>query len=280
VGELAQDKKYDDKTEAAVRQHLVSNADGTFLWVALVCQNLKNISRSRVRARLTSFPPGLDSFYERMVTQIHESHDSELCKRILATVATVYTPITLTELAALVEMLEDTADDIESLQEIVSLCGSFLTVRKDTIYFVHQSAKDYLLAKASTVIFPSDQREIHHEIFLRSLEVLSRTLRRDMYSLRAVGYPIEQIVQPDPDPLAASRYSCTNWITHLLDSNSDTEVSLPDKQAIEDFVQTKFLYWLEALSLCKGMSEGVVSVAKLEILLQVTLFPDFVSDIR
>ncbi|KAF2415404.1 hypothetical protein EJ08DRAFT_684443 [Tothia fuscella] len=128
VDKLALEKMYDDKTQEAILQYLFSNANGTFLWVALVCQNLKSIPRARIRARLTSFPPGLDSFYEQMIAQICKSDDFKLYQQILATIATVYEPITLTELTSLVEMLEDTADHIDSLHEVISLCGSFLTI--------------------------------------------------------------------------------------------------------------------------------------------------------
>ena len=41
VLQLSKNKKYDDKTREAVHHHLSSNADDTFLWVALVCQNLE-----------------------------------------------------------------------------------------------------------------------------------------------------------------------------------------------------------------------------------------------
>ncbi|KAH7176212.1 hypothetical protein EDB81DRAFT_897322 [Dactylonectria macrodidyma] len=37
VDRLAWDKKYDRETRDAVESHLTTNADGTFLWVALVC---------------------------------------------------------------------------------------------------------------------------------------------------------------------------------------------------------------------------------------------------
>jgi hypothetical protein len=270
VRQLAQEKTYDDKTKVAVLEHLRLNAHGTFLWVALVCQNLKTIPRAIVRARLTSFPPGLDSFYERMLTQISDGDESELCKQILATIATVYKPICLAELASLVEALEDTSGDVESLHEIIGFCGSFLTVRNDTIYFVHQSAKDYLLAEASSEIFPTGQGQAHHEIFSRSLKVLSRILRRDVYSLCAPGYLIEQVEQPDPDPLAAVRYSCIYWADHLCDWSQQLCGSLkPHLLDLETFMQTKYLCWLEALSLCRSMSEGVVAMAKLETLLQV-----------
>ncbi|KAF3361341.1 hypothetical protein VdG1_00950 [Verticillium dahliae VDG1] len=50
VDQLARDKKYDKETRVAVQRHLVGNADGTFLWVALVCQELAN---PKVRKRHT-----------------------------------------------------------------------------------------------------------------------------------------------------------------------------------------------------------------------------------
>ncbi|KAF2689000.1 hypothetical protein K458DRAFT_465673, partial [Lentithecium fluviatile CBS 122367] len=43
-------------------------------------------------------------------------------------------------------------------------------------YFVHQSAKDFLFAKALNEIFPSGIEEGHYEIFSKSLEAMSRTL--------------------------------------------------------------------------------------------------------
>jgi hypothetical protein len=201
--------------------------------------------------------------------QIRNSNYADLCNRILASIAVVYRPVTLTELTSLIDVLEDMSDDIESLQEIVGFCGSFLTVRKDAIYFVHQSAKDYLLAKAFNEIFPFGKEGIHYDIFLKSLRVMFKTLRRDVYGLRASGYLIEQVKQPDPDPLAASCYSCIYWIDYLCawNPNSEHGVDLRDGGAVEIFVREKYLYWLEALSLCRGMSDSVVSMTKLEALL-------------
>ncbi|KAF2469181.1 uncharacterized protein BDR25DRAFT_229776, partial [Lindgomyces ingoldianus] len=34
------------------------------------------------------------------------------------------------------------------------------------------------------------------------------------------GYPTEQSKQPDPDPLAASRYSCIYWVDHLCENRA------------------------------------------------------------
>lgn len=275
VHQLAQKKKYNGEMQQAVQQHLSTNAHGTFLWVALVCQSLEEIPRWRALAALDAFPPGLDSVYRQMIAQISSSGDADLCKRILATIAIVYRPITMTELTSLVVMPEDLADDMEFLHQIVSLCGSFLTLREGTIYLVHQSAKDFLLTQANGEILPLGKAGVHQNIVLSSLQVLSKTLRRNMYNLDAVGYVADEIQQPDPDPLANSRYSCIYWIDHLCEYctkySAKHLVDLQTGGVVDTFLRTNFVYWLEALSLCKNMSKGIVSMAKLEALTQVEL---------
>ena len=73
------------------------------------------------------------------------------------------------------------SDDNEFLTEIIGLCASFLTLRGHIISFVHQSAKDFLLNKASGDIFPSGIKDMHHTIFSRSLQAMSKTLKRVNY---------------------------------------------------------------------------------------------------
>ena len=267
---LAKRNRYDNDTRDAVQRYLSLNANGTFLWVALVCQELANISRWKAQKKLTAFPPGLDALYRRMMDQIWNSEDAKLCKHILAVVSAVYRPVTLDELASFVDMPDGVSGDYEALSEIIGLCGSFLTLRERTISFVHQSVKDFILKEASYEIFPSGREETHYVIFSRSLQVMSRTLRRDIYSLRALGYPIERVELPEPDPLAASRYSCIHWVDHFCDWNTN-RIDQQDGGAIDEFVREKYLYWLEALSLCRSMSDGVISMAKLEALIQVIL---------
>ena len=159
---------------------------------------------------------------------------------MLATIALVYRPITLQELVALAEPLEDIANEAE-VREIVSLCGSFLTLRGETVYFVHQSAQDFLLEKASNDVFPDGINAVHQVISLRSLAILSKTLQRDMYGLEAPGLSIDHIESPYLDPLAASRYQCIYWIDHLCDSRSQSGAnSAKDAQVmaiIREFVE-------------------------------------------
>lgn len=267
VNDLAVQKNYDALTKDAVQQYLVYNATDTFLWVALVCEELASakVKKRHTKQILHTFPPGLNALYKRMMDQI-DPRDADVCRQILAILAITYRPLALRELLSLFKPLEDFDDDVESLEEIIGSCGSFLTVRKDVVYFVHQSAKDFLLKVAAAQIFPSGVSHEHHKVFSKSLRTLSHVLRRDIYNLGARGIPIERISTPDPDPLASVRYSCVYWVDHFCNSLSQETSQgddLRDGSIIHTFLQKNYLYWLEALSLLRSMSEGVVAVRKL-----------------
>ncbi|EUC29070.1 hypothetical protein COCCADRAFT_8666 [Bipolaris zeicola 26-R-13] len=266
VDQLAREKQYKAEIRDAVLQHLRSNAGDTFLWVALVCQDLRKTPKWSVLKKLASvFPPTLDSLYGRMMDQISESDSAEICQHVLASVAILYRPVTISELFALVEQLED-VNDLETRQQIIGYCGSFLTLREDTVYFVHQSAKDFLFAKAfNSEVFVDTIEDVHQNMFSRSLSILDRTLGKDMYSLEAPAYPVEDIETNGPDPLAESRYSCVYWIDHLYDSKPEPS-QVADR--VGEFLREKYLYWLEGLSLCRGVGRGVVSMTKLWSLAQ------------
>ncbi|KAJ5899031.1 hypothetical protein N7495_003775 [Penicillium taxi] len=265
VDSLAKIKRYKDDTRDAIYRYLSLNSQGTFLWVALVCQNLERaLSRQAVK-KLKTFPLGLNALYGRMIDQVHKSEDAELCKEVLAIMVAVYRPITLSELPLLLEASDDDYDDQESLSEIIAICGSFLTLRGDTILFVHQSAKDFLLQEVQNELFPIDIEGIHHSIFKSSLEVMFKTLRRDMFNIKSPGVTIKDIRQPSPNPLAATQYAYIYWIDHLKDSkHSETD----DLSQVDAFLQQKFLYWLEALSILRSVSYGIQAMEKLKMIIQ------------
>ncbi|KAF5578390.1 wd40 repeat protein [Fusarium pseudoanthophilum] len=220
VEELAALRKYSDRTKEAVRDYLSSNANDTFLWVALACQNIEECSRRTVLSALKALPPGLDSLYEKMVDRIRRLNeaDAELCYGILAVVTVVYRPLTLVELASLVQPPEEEPGDEELLEEDIERCGSFLTVRDGIIYFVHQSARDYLRDKAAPAVFPSRLAVAHRGVFRQSLVAMRKCLRRDTYNLGHPGILIDDIQAPFPDPLAPVRYSCVYWVDHICEA--------------------------------------------------------------
>lgn len=154
-----------------------------------------------------------------------------------------------------------------------------LTLRDHTVYFVHQSAKDFLLGKAAHQassnafdrVFPLGTEDVDHIIFSISLNAMSTVLRRDIYGLEATGFQINEVRRPPSDPLATVQYSYVYWVSHLCDfvsgTNGNRDASLHEGEAVHGFLEKKYLYWLEALSLLRAMSQGVIAIRQLEGLL-------------
>ncbi|KAJ6022047.1 hypothetical protein N7540_007551 [Penicillium herquei] len=263
---LARVKKYSNDLCKTVQQTLSEKSQGTFLWVALACQELSKSSTTRWRTLsvLNTLPKGLDGLYRRMIEQITASEDAMLCKQILAIVSTVYRPLTLSELTSFADFPGEFSDDDNALIEIIGRCGSFLTIRGDLVLLVHQSVQDFLTHEAFNET-PVGAIQ-HRSIFSRSLNIMSQTLRRDIYGLKEPGFPIERVQKPDPDPLASSSYSCVYWIDHLEEYHSLTGEydGLDDHGPVYEFLQQKFIYWLEALSLLGNIPYGIKAIAKLE----------------
>ncbi|KAH9204400.1 hypothetical protein DL95DRAFT_471524, partial [Leptodontidium sp. 2 PMI_412] len=268
-----------------VRDILQRKSDGTFLWVALVVRELKTAESWELLDVVNEAPAGLDELYRRMIGQIEQQarEKPELCRGVLSATTITYRPLHLAELGVLSGLPPNISSTCESVATIVNLCGSFLTIRDNIVYTIHQSAQDFL--SATTFVFPSGIRSMHYTIFSRSLQVMSGTLRRDIYSLSAPAISIDQVKQPDPDPLAAARYSCLYWGDHLIDCDvgGNTINDLKDGGSVYNFLSTNYLYWLEALSLMKSLPDGIVMIMKLENWIQADERPDlhaFIHDAR
>lgn len=123
------------------------------------------------------------------------------------------------------------------------------------------------------MLFPENQAAVHRQIFSRSVEAMSQTLKRDIYKLHDPGVYIKDVNPPIPNPLATIRYSCLYWVHHLVDSDIDPDANgnVQDGGAINKFLQSKCLYWIESLSLLRSVSEGMLAVERLNRYLQVSV---------
>jgi hypothetical protein len=125
-----------------------------------------------------------------MIKQVQQLEDEypQLCLLTLSTVTLAYSPLHMLEMRILGGL--QVALDLADLERIINMC-SFLIVRDNYVYFIHQSAKDYLNENASATIFTAGREQIHYNIFSWSLNALS----------------------------VAIRYSCIFWVDHLCEAS-------------------------------------------------------------
>lgn len=256
--------KQDKELESKVRDTLQRKADNTFLWAALAIQQLQGAMRWEVLQLLDQMPEGLQSLYQLMMNQIqdHPIQRRDLCTKLLSIVTTAYRPLHLGELSSLWQIEAECPQGQEDVSTVAQLCGSFLTVKDETIYFIHQSAKDFVLQQGSQAGITSK----HFYMFKSSLNVMSQKLHRNMYGLEP-PIQIDKISTPRPDPLACLRYQCIFWIDHLLATSEEEKVEvIQDYGSLHMFFTKVYLYWLEAISLLRAADHTIGSIHKLSVL--------------
>ena len=63
VLEIEEQNGYDSKLHKNISSYLCRNAGGTFLWVALVCKELRKVPYWEIEQILKEFPSGLELLY-------------------------------------------------------------------------------------------------------------------------------------------------------------------------------------------------------------------------
>lgn len=271
--QLVQMKRLQDNVAQQVHQHLSENSEGTFLWVSLACQRLEKCRAWEIRNELMQFPMGLTNLYQKMLAQISSDSSSVLYVRLLATVATVFRPLTFPELMA----MEGLDLDEEILPDVIAECGSFITTKENTVFFIHQSAKEFLVNESGSVLFGSGLAQHHIALFQRSITIL-QALHKDLFGLVRLGVTVEEAIRdrPEPDPLRGLRYACISWADHLqIACKLGQQGEFNDASSLinlaVDFIKENFLFWLEALSLCQTISVAAKILVSLKNLLPVCL---------
>ncbi|KAL6823484.1 hypothetical protein V8C40DRAFT_280153 [Trichoderma camerunense] len=253
--------KHDDELTEEVCNLVREKANGTFLWVAIVFQELQHMNihyddRESVLERLNGLPKDLTELYDRMLHQIGrlEKRESELCESILGITVLAYQPLRLQELATLASFKGNLTRP-STLQSLIHNCD----------YLTSNSA-------AQSTLFPNGIKEIHHKMAMHSINAMEQKLYRNIYKLNDHAILIADIKTPEPDPLISLRYPCSHWLQHICDSISNSEkthnqVILNDAKILT-FLKEHILHWLEVMSLMRNPPGGIPYISRLGGLLE------------
>ncbi|QYS99665.1 hypothetical protein H0G86_006785 [Trichoderma simmonsii] len=253
-----------DALQERIRHTLRQKTDGTFLWVSLVIQQLQTVESGDVEAVANAVPTDLQAIYSQMIEQVHKQYEREHCLLVLSAATLAYRPLHLLELGVVSGLPPSLSNDAKRVEDVVKLCGAFLSVRDDHVFIIHLSAKDYLYQNYSS-LQPAGVAQGHVDISRHSLHAIAR-LKKNIYNIDFGFRPeYRKIRPPYPDPLTPTRYSHIFWADHLCQSSNYAECKkvLSDDGVVLRFLKTQFLRWLECLSLSRSLSAGVKSIREL-----------------
>ncbi|KAF3029134.1 hypothetical protein E8E12_000708, partial [Didymella heteroderae] len=122
VRRLVTVQRYDPVLQAEVQQQLRDKAEGTFLWVSLVCKELEKVEYFLTREVLHELLPGLDPLYDRMLAQIlthKNTRTAGYCKEVLQSVTLAFRPQQLSELALSAGLPSDRFGDMQAVTDLI-----------------------------------------------------------------------------------------------------------------------------------------------------------------
>jgi nucleoside-triphosphatase THEP1 len=156
VDQFATERKLSDDIKACLQDQLLKMEHRTYLWVYLVFDYLQDFHFKRTPRGMAStfdaLPKSVHQAYEQI---LNKSQDHPTVQKALAIILTASRPLTLAEMSVAMEVDEKTKsiDDLDLEHEhdfksrLRSWCGLFVSVYHGKIYFLHQTAREFLLAE-------------------------------------------------------------------------------------------------------------------------------------
>lgn len=199
----------------------------TYLWVFLIFNYLEKETFKKtlkeVESIITTLPKSINEAYEQI---LNKSKDHPMVRKALSIILVASRPLTLSEMNVAVNM-DDTIhkfNDLDLEQDqffesrLRTWCGLFITIYHGKIYFLHQTARDFLLADWASPRSITPGSQWRNSITTRE----AQTVLADICVLYLGLFNSPDIMGERDEPQgthALLEYSAKNWTAHLRESH-------------------------------------------------------------
>ncbi|PHH62136.1 hypothetical protein CDD82_2044 [Ophiocordyceps australis] len=222
---------------AQAREALLAGADGTFLWVGFVANELQGRNWNQINEILHCVPKGLGGVYQRLLQQID---DKEALVPILQWVVLAARPLTVNELIVATGIkTSSTFSTTKIIKDRLRSCGLLVRIEGDVVNLVHESAKEF---------FQRDQVNIKGITMFRMSQDTHRTLMRTCLAHLEHCYGTRATTNQRSDHDSLLSYASQYWPVHFHHAvdvmNTQLEFSRPFFQA-DSIIREEWwkLYW-------------------------------------
>ncbi|KND93164.1 Vegetative incompatibility protein HET-E-1 [Tolypocladium ophioglossoides CBS 100239] len=236
VNQLSEKKRLSLQIKNHLEKRLRETTNRTYLWVYLVFDYLEKESFKKtqkgVDSIITTLPRNVNQAYEQI---LNKPKEHRMVRKALSVILAASRPLTLSEMNVAVNMDNtlqyihdlDLEDEEDFKSRLRSWCGLFISIHHGKIYFLHQTAREFLLASPTT--FPSGLHW-HHSITARQAHAdLAElcVLYLDLFNSDA-SLPIDANgdVGQSVDSHAFLDYSAKTWGTHFREADFMDDASI------------------------------------------------------
>ena len=253
---------------------LCRRAEGLFVYAAATVKFIDNNKRDPkkqldllLRSQKIGSHEGraLDSLYTSILREAFgddKPGDDAKTRSVLGAVVLAANPLSPSAIAMLLGF------DTEDVSLLLSSVSSVLILQEDVDHPVrpfHKSFPDFItdLTRCTNLRFHISPPEHHAQLLIGCLNLMNRTLEKNLCKLP------DSVANSDVGDLkerteryinTALRYACVSWNTHfvnIIDADT-TPIHAPTiTPALRQFLEAKFLFWLEVLSVLGVVKNAV-----------------------
>ncbi|KAH7078162.1 hypothetical protein BKA63DRAFT_532522 [Paraphoma chrysanthemicola] len=156
INQLAEQQKLSEQVKSHLASCFLKIPHRTYLWVYFVFDELRSEGFKKtlkgVESVTSTLPKTINEAYERILSK---SKEDKMVRKALSIILAAEWPLTLGEMNVALS-IESTSKSFEDLDlesdsdfqsSLRSLCGLFVSVYRGRVYFLHQTAREFLLAK-------------------------------------------------------------------------------------------------------------------------------------
>ena len=227
-------------------------------------ENSAREGKTEFRADITLDSLYLSIFYEAFGRD--DPEDDPRIRAILGAVVLPADPLSPSTIATLLEL------DPEDVLLPLSSVHSLLLLQEDINHPVrsfHKSFPDFIVdpTRCTNPRFRISPPDHHSKLLICCLDLMNRALEKNICKLPdAVANSdvsdLKERIERYIDP--ALHYACRSWHTHLADADMTPARALAAVPSLHRFLENKFLFWLEVLSVL-GVTRNAVDALQITV---------------
>lgn len=255
VEKFAKEQKLHAELKKKLHDMLLEIEHRTYLWVALLFDDLQyqvlKKTADGIESAIKRLPASVNDAYEKLLSR---STEHSTVRSALSFIIAATRPLTVLEMKIALNARAGILpkDDHESEQDfrerLRQLCGLFISFYKDTVYFFHQTAREFLLPhhleENSVRVFHDNADtpwrsslsvpQANGELAWACVQYLLLLIRDGAFDIGGQNHQV--------DGCSFYGYSCSHWVKHYGLSNGNLDMDMEFATA--------------ALSLCDPQTPG------------------------
>jgi tetratricopeptide (TPR) repeat protein len=267
VSQLAKELGLRKSTSSRLEQNLLAMEHRTYLWLHLAIDDIRMTLRDSSRpdeAIIKSVPSSVEGAYEKILARVTKAQHQKV-KLILQIIVGARRPLALSEMALALGLatskqhktsVDAKLDPVHLGKQLRHWCGLFVFVNQSKIYLIHQTAREFLVARHdyehstsfahSTWRHCVQQTEVEQTMTVICIRCLNL---EDREALSSDESPADDQFPSDVSEAGESmkdftEYCCEWWMVHYrLSQDASGQDTFQDVLALYDTEGEAFKFW-------------------------------------